>query len=64
MSKWIKEDAVDLDLPSEEIIHALCFEIEEKDALIRESEEKVKDLRVKLSAQGKLIRDLYKRLSV
>lgn len=35
MSEWLKEDAVNYDLPPEEIIQALCEEIEKlKDSLI------------------------------
>jgi len=39
MSEWLKEDAVRLDLPDEEIIIALCEEIEKKNNIIEEQRE-------------------------
>jgi len=42
MSEWLKDDAVKLDLPSEEIIQALCEEIERKNNTIEKQNEKFK----------------------
>ena len=36
MSIWLKEDAVKFDLPADEIICALCYEIEEKNSIIEQ----------------------------
>lgn len=55
MSQWLKEDAVKLDLPPEEIIHALCFEIEEKSKEIE---------RLKKEKEWLLNSFVYSRLSV
>ena len=41
MSEWLKKDAVRLDLPDEEIIHALCFECERYRVAINEMQHKV-----------------------